>query len=87
MNINPNVSFGASFIKEVTVKKLVENSKSYITKNVSCVELDPLNKADVKAINETQDAFYGVSFVDDIFLMQKKFFVRAKTKKICKFTP
>lgn len=81
MNINPNISFGASFIKEVNVKKLVENSKSYITKNVSCVELDPLNKADVKAINETQDAFYGVSFVDDIFFNAKKIFRKGENKE------
>lgn len=81
MNINPNVSFGASFIKEVTVKKLVENSKSYITKNVSCVELDPLNSADVKAINETQEEFFYNSFVDDIYFKARKLFHRGENPK------
>ena len=81
MNINPNVSFGASFIKEVTVKKLVENSKSYITKNVSCVERNPLDKADIKAMSETQEEFFYNSFVDDIYFKARKLFHRGENPK------
>ena len=81
MNINQNITFGASFIKEVPVKKLIENSKSYITKNVSCVELNPLDKADIKTIDETQDAFFGITFVDDIYFNARKIFRKGKNKE------
>ncbi len=56
MNHNLNITFGATLVSNVNIKKLDKENSRYINKNASVVELDEFNKNDITAVSDT--AYY-----------------------------
>ena len=64
-NYSPN--FRAKFIKNTTISKQIENTKSYKDEIVSCIQIDPQNKFDIDALENIAKYWADGHFVTNIY--------------------